>query len=65
MSTTYGIIRFVKPSKRELQMIDYFSVYATFRVVDSEGDDASEYIRLFRTDDKCIAILSEVGLHKE
>ena len=57
MSTTYEIIRFAKPSKKELQMLDYFYEYDSFRVIDSDGDDTSEYIRLFRTDDKLFSNL--------
>ncbi len=57
MSTTYEIIRFAKPSKKELQMLDYFSEYDSFRVVDSDGDETSEHIRLFRTDDSLFSNL--------
>ena len=57
MSTTYEIIRFAKPSKKELQMLDYFSEYDSFRVADFDGDDTSEYIRLFRTNDKLFSNL--------
>lgn len=57
MSTTFEIIRFAKPSKKELQMLDYFSEYDSFRGVDFDGNDTSEYIRLFRTNDKLFSNL--------
>lgn len=65
MSTTFEIIRFAKPSKKELQMLDYFSEYDSFRVVDFDGMiPVSTYDCSERTT-SCLAILSEVVLHKE
>ena len=55
MSTSYSIYRFAKPTKYELAGIDYFSEYDSFYLHDSDGEQATGYIRLFRNTDKEIA----------
>lgn len=55
MSTSYSIYRFAKPIKCELSGIDYFSEYDSFYLHDSDGEQATGYIRLFRSTDKEIA----------
>ena len=52
MSTSYSIYRFVKPTKREVSEIDYFSEYDSFYLHDSDGEQTTGYIRLFRITDK-------------
>lgn len=64
MSTSYGIYRFAKPTKRELSGIDCFSEYDAFYLYDSDGEQTAGYIRLFRTTDKEIAnIISSKFVH--
>lgn len=55
MSTSYSIYRFAKPTKRELSEIDYYSEYDSFYLHDSEGEQTTGCIRLFRSTDKGIA----------
>ena len=42
MSTTYEIYKFAKPTLKELSIVDYYSDYYIFHIVDEEGDDAGE-----------------------
>lgn len=55
MSTSYSIYRFAKPTKYELSGIDYFSEYDSFYLHDSDGEQTTGCIRLFRSTDKEIA----------
>lgn len=59
MSTTYEIYRFAKPSKLDLETIDYYSDYDSFQIVNADGNETGEYIRLFRTDDETVGNLVE------
>ena len=52
MSTSYNIYRFAKPKKHELCGIDYFSEYDSFYLHDSDGEQTTGCIRLFRNIDK-------------
>ena len=55
MSASYSIYRFAKPTKHELSGIDFFSEYDSFYLHDSDGEQTTGCIRLFRSTDKEIA----------
>lgn len=55
MSTSYSIYRFAKPAKHEMSGIDYFSEYDALHLHDSEGEQNTGCIRLFRSTNKEIA----------
>lgn len=57
MSTTYEIIKFAKPTKKELLAVDKFNAYDSFRIQNEDGDDTGSGIYLFRTDDKSVSNL--------
>lgn len=57
MSTTYEIVEFVKPTKKELLAVDKFNAYDSFRIQNEDGDDSGWGIYLFRTDDKSVSNL--------
>lgn len=57
MSTTYEIVKFAKPTKKELLAVDKFIAYDSFRIEDEDGYDAGWGIYLFRTDDKSVSNL--------
>ena len=57
MSTTYEIVEFVKPKKKELLAVDKFNAYDSFRIQNEDGDDSGWGIYLFRTDDKSVSNL--------
>ena len=59
MSTTYEIYRFAKPSKSDLEIVDYYSDYDSFQIVNADGNETGEYIRLFRIDDEAISNIVE------
>ena len=52
MSTTYEIYKFAKPTLKELSIVDYYSDYDVFSILDEDGDSTGEFISLFRIDDK-------------
>ena len=57
MSTTYEIVKFAKPTKKELLAVDKFIAYDSFRIEDEDGYDAGWGIYLFRADDKSVSNL--------
>ncbi len=57
MSTTYEIVKFAKPTKKELLAVDKFNAYDSFRIQNEDGDDTGWGIYLFRTDDKSVSNL--------
>lgn len=57
MSTTYEIVKFAKPTKKELLAVDKFIAYDLFRIEDEDGYDAGWGIYLFRADDKSVSNL--------
>lgn len=57
MSTTYEIVKFAKPTKKELSAVDKFIAYDSFRIEDEDGYDAGWGIYLFRADDKSVSNL--------
>lgn len=57
MSTTYEIVKFAKPTKKELLAVDKFNAYDSFRIQNEDGDDTGGGIYLFRTDDKSVSNL--------
>ena len=57
MSTTYEIVEFAKPTKKELLAVDKFNAYDSFRIQNEDGDDTAWGIYLFRTDDKSVSNL--------
>lgn len=57
MSTTYEIVKFAKPTKKELLAADKFIAYDSFRIEDEDGYDAGWGIYLFRADDKSVSNL--------
>lgn len=57
MSTTYEIVEFAKPTKKELLAVDKFNAYDSFRIQNEDGDDTGWGIYLFRTDDKSVSNL--------
>ena len=57
MSTTYEIVKFAKPTKKELLAVDKFIAYDSFRIEDEDGYDAVWGIYLFRADDKSVSNL--------
>ena len=57
MSTTYEIVKFAKPTKKELLAVDKFNAYDSFRIEDEDGYDAGWGIYLFRADDKSVSNL--------
>ena len=57
MSTTYEIVKFAKPTKKELLAVDKFIAYDSFRIEDEDGYDAGCGIYLFRADDKSVSNL--------
>ena len=54
MSTTYEIYKFAKPTLKELSIVDYYSDYDVFSILDEDGDSTGEFISLFRIDDKSV-----------
>ena len=57
MSTTLEIIKFQKPTKKELLVVDKFQAYDSYRILDEDGDDTGYGIYLFRMDDKAVSNL--------
>ena len=57
MSTTLEIIKFQKPTKKELLVVDKFQPYDSYRILDEDGDDTGYGIYLFRMDDKAVSNL--------
>ena len=57
MSTTYEIVKFAKPTKKEMLAVDKFIAYDSFRIEDEDGYDAGWGIYLFRADDKSVSNL--------
>lgn len=57
MSTTFEIIKFQKPTKKELSAVDKFQPYDSYRILDEDGDDTGYGIYLFRMDDKSVSNL--------
>lgn len=57
MSTTYEIVKFAKPTKKELLAVDKFIAYDSFRIEDEDGYDAGWGIYLFWADDKSVSNL--------
>ena len=57
MSTTYEIVKFAKPTKKELLAVDKFIAYDSFRIEDEDGYEAGWGIYLFRADDKSVSNL--------
>lgn len=57
MSTTYEIVEFAKPTKKELLAVDKFNAYDSFRIQNEDGDDTGWGIYLFRADDKSVSNL--------
>lgn len=57
MSTTYEIVEFAKPTKKEVLAVDKFNAYDSFRIQNEDGDDTGWGIYLFRTDDKSVSNL--------
>lgn len=55
MSTTYEIYKFAKPTLKELSIVDYYSDYDVFSILDEDGDNTGEFISLFRIDDKSVS----------
>lgn len=55
MSTTFEIIKFQKPTKKELLVVDKFQPYDSYRILDE--DDTGYGIYLFRMDDKSVSNL--------
>ena len=55
MSTTYEIYKFAKPTLKELSIVDYYSDYDVFSILDEDGDSTGEFISLFRIDDKSVS----------
>lgn len=47
MSTTFEIIKFQKPTMKELLVADRFQPYDSYRILDEDGDDAGYGIYLF------------------
>ncbi len=50
MSTSYRIIEFSKPKKRELCNVDYFSEYSRYGIDGADGSEDMGFIRLFALD---------------
>ena len=44
MSTTYEIYKFAKPTLKELSIVDYYSDYDVFSILDEDGDSTGEFI---------------------
>ena len=57
MSTKLEIIKFQKPTKKELLVVDKFQPYDSYRILDEDGDDTGYGIYLFRMDDKAVSNL--------
>ena len=57
MSTTFEIIKFQKPTMKELLVVDRFQPYDSYRIFDEDGDDTGYGIYLFRMDDKSVSNL--------
>ncbi|MCD8361941.1 MAG: hypothetical protein LUC98_03080 [Lachnospiraceae bacterium] len=51
MRTVYEIVKFSRPKKKELSIIDCFSEYNRYDITDEDECESGEYIRLFRADD--------------
>ena len=57
MSTTFEIIKFQKPTMKELLVVDRFQPYDSYRILDEDSDDTDYGIYLFRMDDKSVSNL--------
>ncbi|MCD7882430.1 MAG: hypothetical protein LUI87_01790 [Lachnospiraceae bacterium] len=57
MSTTYEIIKFSRPKKKELKTINCYEEYARYNLTNEDGYRNAEFIRLFRSNDKDISNL--------
>ena len=57
MSTTFEIIKFQKPTMKELLVVDRFEPYDSYRILDEDSDDTDYGIYLFRMDDKSVSNL--------
>lgn len=57
MSTTFEIIKFQKPTIKELLVVDRFQSYDSYRILDEDSDDTGYGIYLFRMDDKSVSNL--------
>ena len=57
MGTTIEIVKFQKPTKKELSAIDKFQTYNSYRILDEDGDDTGWEIYLFKMDDKSVSNL--------
>ena len=45
MSTTYEIYKFAKPTLKELSIVDYYSDYDVFSILDEDGDAHSPFLK--------------------
>lgn len=54
MSTTFEIIKFQKPTMKELLVVDRFQPYDSYCILDEDSDDTGYGIYLFRMDDKSV-----------